>query len=120
MWIYSQTSGKISINNDYIATGYAGNGIDKNKHESQSSHNHGPLPVGLYDIGPAYTNPRTGPITMNLTPDINNEMFNRDEFRIHPDSIKNPGNASDGCICLDELTRITINNSKDKKLVVIP
>jgi hypothetical protein len=58
----------------------------------------GPLPPGLYTIGEPHEDSVTGTHTMPLTPDAENEMFGRSEFKIHGD---NPGlnrSASEGCI----------------------
>lgn len=119
MWIYQQSSGKIFYNNLLISIGYSGYNEGKNNHLAQHIKSVGPCPVGLYTISNAYDDPKHGPISFRLEPDIFNEMFDRDGFMIHPDSIEHPGMASEGCICQNKNTRIMIKNSKDKKLVVI-
>jgi hypothetical protein len=56
---------------------------------------------------------------MPLDPDPNNNMYGRDGFMIHGDSISNPGAASEGCIIMPHFARIAIANSTDKSLQVI-
>jgi hypothetical protein len=72
----------------------------------------GPLPRGIYTIGPAYNHPKLGPCTMDLTPDKGNQMFGRDAMRCHGDSIENPGTASEGCICLPRVARLYISAAR--------
>jgi hypothetical protein len=99
--------------------GYSGKGIYKNDPAAQDMHDLGPLPRGFYTIGPAYNSPKTGPMSMNLAPDASNVMFGRAGFRIHGDSIQEPGEASDGCIIQAEPIRNRINFSPDKRLQVL-
>lgn len=79
----------------------------------------GPLPQGAYTIGPVYDHPRLGPVTMNLTPDPTNVMFDRAYFRIHPDAIAHPGAASEGCIVQSRPVRERIAASEDHRLSVV-
>ena len=118
--IYERTLGKISSETGSIfGYGYSGNGEGKNNPSMENIHNVGPLPKGLYFIGEPYDSPHTGPFTLPLTPDPSNNMFGRSGFKIHGDSISDPGNASDGCICAPRKVREEINNCTDKKLYVI-
>ena len=99
--------------------GYAGNGAGKNNPSAVDQHDVGPLPPGLYGIGPAYDSPKTGLLSMNLTPDPSNNMYGRSGFRLHGDSIEHPGNASDGCIVQSHDNRVLVNQSTDKLLQVV-
>ncbi len=101
MWTYYQKSGEMFHDDDAFAVGYAGRYTGKNNPAMQNVPNTGPLPVGIYRIGDAYTHATKGPLTMNLAPDAANEMFGRDAFRIHGDSGEHPGMASEGCIVLN-------------------
>ncbi len=78
----------------------------------------GPLPPGLYTIGPEEDSFQLGPIAMPLTPAATNTMFARSGFWIHGDSIEKPGYGSDGCIVVDHETRVSISASGDKDLLV--
>ena len=80
--------------------------------------NNGPLPRGKYTIGAPYNSTKTGPYTLPLIPDCSNNMCGRNEFRIHGDSGKHPGAASEGCIVTDFNTRRDIWNSNDRELLV--
>lgn len=69
----------------------------------------GPLPIGLYKIGPAYTHPKLGPICMDLVPNRFNDMFGRSDFRIHGFAAGQPKTSSKGCICAERDTRVFIS-----------
>jgi hypothetical protein len=122
MWTYQITTGVLSTpeGSPLAPPGYAGNGLGKNNPAAQDQHDVGPLPCGMYTVGPAYDSPKTGPMSMNLTPDAANQMYGRGGFRCHGDSIRDPGNASDGCIVQAQVNRLLLNASTDKRLQVIP
>ena len=117
--VYYQKSGKL-ISNDgtLMCVGYSGHGEGKNNPDMQSVKAIGPIPRGVYIIGGAYDSKKTGTLTIMLIPNFNNEMFGRGDFRIHGDSIKEPGTASHGCIIAPRNIRETIINGIDKKLIV--
>jgi hypothetical protein len=118
--IYEQKTGILMTDtNDVIGIGYAGNGEGKNNPEMESVHNVGPLPKGKYKIGGPYDSAHTGKFTLPLEPFPENYMFLRSDFKIHGDSISEPGTASNGCIILPRSVREKINNSVDKILKVI-
>lgn len=114
-YIYEQATGKLdkAIDNYsmFIGTGYAGMGAGKNDPAMQVLRMIGPLPRGWYDIGPAYDSPTKGPNCFNLVPDPTNEMFGRNSFRIHADSIEHPGQASEGCIVMNHTIRQLIKDN---------
>lgn len=124
-WQFQQSTGKYTYEGvDLLSTnqayeGYAGNGDGLNNPAMQNVADEGPLPEGLYTIGPSYHHPQLGPVTMNLTPDATNQMFGRAAFRIH--GRKYPGDltASHGCIVLDHDPRVAIDASRDRRLQVI-
>ena len=60
-----------------------------------------------------------GPFVLRLTPAPTNEMFGRDGFLIHGDSIEHPGSASHGCIILPRAIREAIAKSDDDTLHVV-
>lgn len=70
----------------------------RNNPASEGVRAKGPIPRGLWRIGPARTSPNVGPITMNLDPEEGTHTYGRSAFRIHGDSRKHPGDASSGCI----------------------
>jgi hypothetical protein len=56
---------------------------------------------------------------MNLDPIDETDTFGRSEFRIHGDSISNPGAASHGCVILNRIVRNQISDSGDELLRVL-
>jgi len=117
---YSQSTGRLKCKDDdsgedkVDAKCYAGSesGGGKNKPEKQGERNNGPLPRGDWGIGK--TDSSKGPLTIDLHPKNNNDVFktNRDpnSFRVHGDSSANPGNASEGCIICNKPTRETLSS----------
>lgn len=116
VWIYHQSSGELYHNGACVERGYSGKGLHKNNQMSESIRGHGPIPRGWYTIG-ARTNTK-GPMTIILEPSGSNRMYGRNAFRIHGDSLHDPGNASEGCIIIGPNARRKIINSIDRELVV--
>lgn len=121
MWVYHQLSGHLYSPDGILicSYGYSGKGVGKNNPALQHLKRVGPIPRGLYTIGIAYKHPVLGILTMNLYPYPENEMFHRGSFRIHGDSFKDPGNASNGCPVFPSWVRRQISESKDKVLQVV-
>lgn len=121
MWNFMQSTGEFSdLHEICLEQGYAGNGAGLNNPDMQDVAEVGPLPQGLYTIGPAYTHAQLGPFTMNLEPDPTNRMFGRSLFRIHGRRFVGDMGASKGCIVLDHAARVTVSTSPDRLLRVIP
>ena len=118
-WYYVQRTGAFFHGAKWIVTGYSGHGEGLNNPAMQEVHATGPLPVGIYAIAPARTSARLGPVTLDLLPDANNEMFGRSLFRIHGDNGKGDRSASDGCIILPRNVREFVDASPDKVLEVV-
>lgn len=117
MWTYEQATGHLSHDGELIGTGYAGHGVGRNHPEMESVASVGPLPCGVYTIGPAFTHPKTGPLTMRLFPDADNQMFGRSGFLMHGD---NPTHtASEGCIVIGRMVRQQVAASVDRRLQVV-
>jgi hypothetical protein len=98
--VWHQRAGEMTIDGVFYARGYAGRGKGKNNPEMQNVVKTGPLPQGMYRMAGTKNDPKTGPFTIILEPLDGNEMFGRSAFRIHGDSVRDPGNASEGCICI--------------------
>lgn len=125
MWRYSQSTGVLTHDGKYAASGYSGNGRGKNSPSMQDARGVGPIPRGRWRIGAPYNSANTGPLTIPVhavdsvpTDDIH-QPTGRSAFRIHGDSIRNPGTASHGCIILPRATRQRIAASSDKDLEVV-
>lgn len=121
MWQYQQTTGQMRDDDgNLLATGYSGAGDDKNNPSDESVKGKGPIPTGFYEIEkPAFYHLEKGILVMRLIPDFKNDMYGRDGFMIHGDSIANPGTASEGCIIMPHEARQTIAESDDCDLEVV-
>ena len=117
-WQYNQRTGRLQRNGHDVSTGYSGMGIGRNNPVMENARDLGPIPRGRYRIGPQYRHPTKGPVTMALEP-IGHAAHGRTHFLIHGDSIRNPGNASEGCIVLDRAARQAIAASGDNEIEVI-
>jgi len=119
MWVYEQVSGKLSLAGKLIGVGYSGCGEGKNKPAFECIPDVGPIPRGRYQIGAAFSDPEKGPLVMRLTPELQTETFSRDGFEMHGDSLKEPGNASLGCIVIDHSARLQVAESAGRILWVV-
>ena len=117
MWTYSQSTGELKRDGQLFGTGYAGHGPGVDNPEMENVPNIGPLPQGFYTIGPEFTHPHTGPLSMRLEPDANNEMFGRGGFLMHGDNSTHT--ASEGCIVMPHDVRALVSASEDRRLKVI-
>lgn len=126
-WRWEQNTGRLFRPDGLMqAVGYSGHWDGsktlvydhRNRSEDQELHALGPIPVGTYTIGAAFTDEHKGPVVMHLTPLAGNEMFDRSGFLIHGDSLAHPGQASEGCIILSRPARQAIADSTDHLLIV--
>ena len=117
-WQYNQRTGRLTRNGHDAGVGYSGQAAGRNNPSLEKFRNIGPIPRGHYRIGPQYSHPSKGPITMTLTP-VGHTANGRTNFLIHGDSINHPGDASEGCIVLSRTIRLTIAVSGDKDLEVV-
>jgi hypothetical protein len=117
MWLYSQTTGTVKLGTVIKRwTGYSGFGEGRNNPVLETVHDLGPIPKGLYAIGPVYDDPHLGPCVMHLTP-IGHDAHDRTLFRIHGDNATH--DASHGCIILPKQLREEIAASTDRELGVM-
>lgn len=128
-WTYKQISGELcNPTNTIKIQAYSGNGEDKNNHLAEKVPEHGPIPCGNWKITQFLSSDgKCGPDVLVLTPATTEfakliESWGRGpySFRIHGDSISAPGTASDGCIIIDHTDRLSIWNSEDHDLIVVP
>ncbi|MFZ0731016.1 MAG: RHS repeat-associated core domain-containing protein [Candidatus Sulfotelmatobacter sp.] len=125
-WHWSQKKGSMDLKVDRIqvqhaGTGYSGRGTGVNipsvdDHGDPYAPNWGPTPLGEYQIGPAYSNRKTGPISMDLTPDDPNSVYGRGPFLIHGAEKGerigiDPPVSSEGCQVLPPNARLTVAGS---------
>jgi hypothetical protein len=119
-WVYFQSNGELMYKGALVGTGYAGFGEGMNNPNDQAIPNVGPIPAGLYTIGPAFTHPAAGPITMRLTPQDGTNTLGRDGFLMHGDTASQDHTASHGCIVMPRTVRAAVAVSNDRTLNVIP
>lgn len=118
MWVWRQRSGTlIDPSGKVAAKGYSGKGEHKNRPESEHLRGLGPIPRATYTIGAPYDSEKVGAFCLRLT--TAELIHGRSAFLIHGDTIKAPGNASNGCIILPRKVRNAIWDSGDRKLKVV-
>ena len=119
-WRYQQSTGILASADDSLrAVGYAGHPPYVNDPDAQHLHEQGPLPRGLYTIGPAFHHPRLGALAMPLLADPGVETYGRGSFYLHGDNGRGDQSASEGCIVQDHETRAAVAVSEDRRLEVI-
>jgi hypothetical protein len=116
-FVYVQKTGKLTLDGQEVATGYAGKGEGKNNPDKEKERNVGPIPAGLWKIGKA-RDFKGMKNCFDLIPD-GHDAHKRSGFLIHGDSKDRPGAASEGCIILDAATRKKIADSGITRLRVV-
>lgn len=120
MWTFVQSTGELFDARSHCQDiGYSGHADGKNNPAMQDKPLTGPIPQGTYVIGAPHDTPTHGPYVLPLTPFPGNQMFGRNGFLIHGDSLKSPGMASMGCIIVARSAREAIWNSGDHTLEVV-
>jgi len=117
-WVYSQSTGRVTRNNQVEGQGYSGTGAGRDNGAMQNVRDVGPIPRGRYQIGAAHDTQTHGPHVMGLTPLQGTQTFGRDNFLIHGDNRRH--DASTGCVILDRALRDRISASGDTVLEVVP
>lgn len=118
MWTWDQSSGAM-VRGGIIYRGYAGRDRGKNNPNMQSAKGIGPIPRGSWRMTSARDSLHTGAFTIVLEPSPETQTCGRGDFRIHGDSIAQPGTASHGCIILPRAQREAIWRSGDRQLEVV-
>lgn len=122
VWEYNQRTGQLRDPNGRLdkARGYSGSykekGIYKNNPAFEDKAFLGPIPKGLWYRGA--TTSSKGSLTLVIDP-VGHNAHTRTDFRIHGDSTKHPGEASEGCIILNRRQREAIKKSEHRYLRVI-
>ncbi len=117
-FVYSQKTGKLTLDGKEVGKGYSGHGEGKDNPDKEAVKNVGPILAGLWKIGEVFKHDTKGPIVMRLTPD-GHAAHGRTGFLIHGDNPKMNGTASEGCIILDKKTRQAVANSGTTRLRVV-
>jgi hypothetical protein len=120
MWVYCQSGGVLLDPSDKFADrGYSGRGQHKNCPASEVIPGCGPCPKGIYKMGRPFDSPEHGPLCIPLVPDATNRMYGRSGFLVRGDSVRNPGEASRGCLIFVRATREKLAASKDRLIEVV-
>ena len=133
-WTYQQSTGNLTDPTGApTGQGYSGNNAGLNNPVDEYLMDQGPIPHGSYTIGPAFTHPMCGPVSMRLAPGPATVTGGRDGFLMHgglqsdyisPDGLTiapaSPAqSASDGCIIMARAVRQLVSASADRTLQVI-
>lgn len=120
LWTYEQSTGRMLDDDGHLrGIGYSGAAEGKNNISMENEHNVGPIPQGTYTMDGPVDSAVHGPYAIPLIPDLDNEMFGRDHFLCHGDSLVEPGTASQGCIIMPHRTRVEMWESSDRRLLVV-
>jgi hypothetical protein len=114
-WLFQIASGRISHDGQTIGAAYSGapGYVDNPADESLVAK--GPLPEGWYTFGVPVDSPHTGPFSIPLIPDADNDMYGRGGFFCHGDGINAPPQtSSEGCIVALRSVREQMDYSRQK------
>jgi len=122
-FIYHQGNGALyrcgEDGNTYLGLGYSGHGEGVNNGADEENPDVGPIPKGVYDIGPAFTHPAAGPVVMRLTPTEGTDVHGRSGFLMHGDTASRDRTASHGCVIMDRPIREVVAAAVPARLHVI-
>lgn len=121
MFEFNVRTGVLTQNGAAIPGGgrvYSGHGTGLNNPDMEHVKGGGPLPRGLYKIGPSYNDPHLGRCVMHLDPMPGTNEFGRSAFRLHGDNAEMNHTASDGCIIASYDIRKLIDSSQDRIIKV--
>jgi uncharacterized protein (TIGR03067 family) len=76
LYVYSQRTGKLTLNDQLVAVGYSGKGAAKNDPAQQAAKD-GPIPTGEYMLTGFRDEPKLGGKIMGLLPVAGTNYFNR-------------------------------------------
>ncbi|MBB4152885.1 hypothetical protein GGQ80_000773 [Sphingomonas jinjuensis] len=116
---WDQSAGEMTRDGVFVGKGYAGKGRGRNNPAMQDAKGVGPIPRGRWRLTDVKDSANTGPFTIVVEPEPGTDTRGRSAFRIHGDSIANPGTASQGCIILPRALREKIWRSGDRLLDVV-
>lgn len=119
MWRWTQTGNLFDPEGALKGTGYSGHGEGVNNGALEAVHDVGPIPKGLWRIGPFFDDPGgKGPVVCHLTPLSGTDTHGRSGFMVHGDNAAANHTASEGCIILARPLREAIRDSGDSILNV--
>lgn len=121
-WLYEQATGKLSLNKQYLATGYSGHPPYVNDPSAQERKGQGPIPCGLWVMEKPFDSLKHGPCCIPLTPGPDTNTFGRSGFLMHGDNKEHLGEhvASEGCMIMPPNIRHLAAKHPDRVLEVVP
>lgn len=111
--VYISASGALALCDEddariLLARCYSGYGAYRDNPDAEGKGGLGPIPRGVWKVGPPVQHPRFGPVSFHLTPvDVPN-LQGRSAFLIHGDNKLGNFSASRGCIIAPRRARDTI------------
>lgn len=119
MWRWTQTGNLFAPDGTLAGTGYSGHSEGVNNGALEAVHDVGPIPKGLWRIGPFFDDPGgKGPVVCHLTPLSGTDAHGRSGFMVHGDNAAANHTASEGCIVIPRPLREAIRDSGDSTLNV--
>jgi hypothetical protein len=119
MWLYAQSTGRLSCDGGFEGSGYSGFGTGLNDPDSEAIPNVGPIPRGRWKIVRWEDHHGDkGPVVAMLEP-VGHDAHGRSGFLIHGDNSLGNHTASHGCIILPRMVREKMRASDDTDLEVI-
>lgn len=116
-WRFVSSTGELRDSDGvHVWTGYSGHGEGRDNPAMEAVPAVGPIPSGLWSIGPPHNSDHTGPFSMALTP-VGHDAHGRSAFLIHGDN--KTRDASHGCVIVPRPIRERIWNSGDHQLEVV-
>jgi hypothetical protein len=125
MWTWDQSAGALYRDGKLVSRGYSGKGRGKNNPALQAMPGTGPIPTGRWRMLRVYDSDKVGPYAIVLDKvdahpgDDKDDVTGRGAFRVHGDSVREPGSASNGCIILQRAIREMMWRSGDHDLEVV-
>lgn len=122
MLVYSQKTGRLTLDGKPFALAYSGHGKGLNNHSMETIHAIGPIPCGIYRMVELRQNGSTGPNSIALIPEPETDTHGRGDFLYHGDNRQANFTASHGCIVSlqGSAPRLRAWNLSDKRINVVP
>jgi hypothetical protein len=80
----------------------------------------GPIPLGLWRIGPPVDLPKLGPFCLPLLPCDGTDTLGRGGFFFHGDNVEHNQTGSEGCVVAGPLERRQVWQDPDHLVSVVP
>lgn len=120
MWVYLIRTGDVYHNGRRAFKAHSGNGLALNDPAQIHRKGIGPVPPGVYWLGPRRDSPVTGRNVMDVIPVLGTVTYGRKAFQLHgPNRTPDPSDDSRGCIVADEADRLAVDASGDRLLTVL-